>query len=57
MAQQRLEDPSLPHGATGVDRLIVAMRKPEWVAPNVKSARRGPLSDEERDWLLGHSAA
>ena len=37
-----------------VDRLIVAMRKPEWVRPNVESARRGPLSDEERIWLLDH---
>ena len=35
-----------------VDRLIVAMRKPEWVTPNAESARRGPLSDEERVWLL-----
>ena len=35
-----------------VDRLIVAMRKPEWVAPNAESARRGPLSDEDRVWLL-----
>ena len=32
----------------------VAMRKPEWVRPNVESARRGPLSDEERIWLLDH---
>lgn len=35
-----------------VDRLIVAMRKPEWVAPNVASARRGPLTEAERTWLL-----
>ena len=35
-----------------VDRLIVAMRKPEWVAPNAASVRRGPLSEEERAWLL-----
>ena len=34
-----------------VDRLIVAMRKPEWVEPNAESARRGPLSDEERSLL------
>ena len=39
-----------------VDRLIVAMRKPEWVAPNAESARRGPLSDEERAWLLERAA-
>ena len=37
-----------------VDRLMVAMRKPEWVRPNAESARRGPLSDEERLWLLDH---
>ncbi|MBT4496352.1 MAG: hypothetical protein HOC74_01445 [Gemmatimonadetes bacterium] len=37
-----------------VDRLMVAMRKPEWVRPNVESARRGSLSDEERIWLLDH---
>lgn len=36
-----------------VDRLSVAMRKPEWVQPNVESVGRGPLSDEERAWLLG----
>ena len=35
-----------------VDRLIVAMRKPEWVVPNAESVRRGPLSNEERDWLM-----
>jgi hypothetical protein len=35
-----------------VDRLIVAMRKPEWVAPNAASVRRGPLREEERVWLL-----
>lgn len=34
-----------------VDRLIVAMRKPEWVAPNVASARRGQLTEAERTWL------
>ena len=39
-----------------VDRLIVAMRKPEWVRPNIESVRRGPLSDEERGWLLGRIA-
>ena len=35
-----------------VDRLSVAMRKPEWVAPNVASVRRGPLSGQERAWLI-----
>ena len=35
-----------------VDRVIVAMRKSEWVARNVESASRGPLSAEERRFLL-----
>ncbi|MDP6776517.1 MAG: hypothetical protein QGI83_07120 [Candidatus Latescibacteria bacterium] len=35
-----------------VDRLSLAMRKPEWVAPNVASVGRGPLSEEERAWLI-----
>jgi aryl-alcohol dehydrogenase-like predicted oxidoreductase len=39
-----------------VDRLIVAMRRPEWVEPNVESARRGPLSDEERTWLRARAS-
>lgn len=35
-----------------VDRLIVAMRKEEWVARNLESVSRGPLTAEERRWLL-----
>lgn len=35
-----------------VHRLSVAMRRPDYVAPNVASAKRGPLSDDERSWLL-----
>jgi aryl-alcohol dehydrogenase-like predicted oxidoreductase len=31
-----------------VDRLIVSMRRPEWVAENLASLARGPLSPEER---------
>lgn len=34
-----------------VDRLIVAIRKVEWVARNVDSVRRGKLSPDELDWL------
>jgi hypothetical protein len=34
-----------------VDRLIVSMRRAEWVRANVASWRRGPLSSEERAWL------
>jgi aryl-alcohol dehydrogenase-like predicted oxidoreductase len=36
----------------GIDHLIVAMRKPEWVAINAASAARGPLSLDERAWLM-----
>ena len=39
--------------APNVDRLIVAMRRPEWVALNVASWRRGPLSLAERERLDG----
>jgi aryl-alcohol dehydrogenase-like predicted oxidoreductase len=35
-----------------VDRLIVAMRRREWVAANAASARRGPLSETELTWLM-----
>jgi aryl-alcohol dehydrogenase-like predicted oxidoreductase len=34
-----------------VDRLIVAIRRVEWVAANVASYHRGPLTAEERDLL------
>lgn len=36
-----------------VDRIIVAMRKAEWVARNADSASRGPLTAGERRFLLG----
>ena len=36
-----------------VDGLIVGIRKPEWVAANVAAAARGPLSEDERNWLTG----
>jgi aryl-alcohol dehydrogenase-like predicted oxidoreductase len=35
----------------GVDRLVVAMRRVEWVRRNVESAARGPLTAEEHRWL------
>jgi aryl-alcohol dehydrogenase-like predicted oxidoreductase len=31
-----------------VDRVIVSMRKKEWVAANLKALERGPLTDEEQ---------
>jgi aryl-alcohol dehydrogenase-like predicted oxidoreductase len=34
-----------------VDRVIVAMRKATWVARNLDSVSRGPLTAEERRWL------
>ena len=34
-----------------VDRVIVAMRKAEWIARNLESVARGPLTDQERRWL------
>lgn len=34
-----------------VDRLIVAMRRTDWVARNVASVAKGPLSAEEMQWL------
>jgi aryl-alcohol dehydrogenase-like predicted oxidoreductase len=53
-ARARLADHMLRNSLhhPDVDRLIVAMRKPEWVARNAASARAGPLSDDERAWLL-----
>ena len=34
-----------------VDRVIVAMRKPEWISRNLESVSRGPLTAEERRLL------
>lgn len=39
-----------------VDRLIVAMRRPEWVAVNAQSATAGPLTPNEAAWLLSSAA-
>ena len=35
----------------GVDRVVVAMRRSEWIAPNLASVTRGPLSARELRWL------
>ena len=34
-----------------VDKLINAIRRPDWIAPNIASVRRGPLSGAEATWL------
>lgn len=49
----RLADHMLRFSLYGpdVDRLVVAMRRVEYVSRNVESARKGPLDDDERDWL------
>jgi aryl-alcohol dehydrogenase-like predicted oxidoreductase len=36
-----------------VDRVIVSMRRAEWVRANLRSAARGPLSPEEQNRLAG----
>lgn len=48
--KERVADALLRHSAfaPGVDRLVVAMRRPEWVEANVASLARGPLSADER---------
>jgi len=48
-ARARLADHMLRYAlfAPNVDRLIVAMRRPQWVVRNVESGRRGPLSAAE----------
>ena len=40
-----------------VDKLINAIRKCEWIAPNIGSIQRGPLTDAEVEWLRGVKAA
>ena len=41
----------MPH----VDRLIVAMRKVEWIEQNIQSYQKGKITQEELDWLRGVS--
>jgi aryl-alcohol dehydrogenase-like predicted oxidoreductase len=36
---------------SAVDRVIVAMRKAEWVSRNLESVSKGPLTAEEHRWL------
>ena len=53
--RSRLADHMLRYSvfAQYVDRLIVAMRKVEWVDANIESMRRGPLAPDEARWLEG----
>ena len=41
----------MPH----FDRLIVAMRKVEWIKQNIQSYQEGKITQEELDWLRGVS--
>lgn len=52
-ARRRLADAMLRDSlfAPHVDELIIGIRRVEWLAPNVESVRRGPLSPAERVWL------
>lgn len=52
-ARQRLADHMLRHALfhPAVDQLIVAMRRPQWVAANLASVVRGRLSPDEQAWL------
>ncbi len=49
----RLADALLRHSLfhPHVDMVITAIRRMDWIRPNVESAQRGPLSQLERDWL------
>ncbi len=50
----KLADHMLRYSVFGdnVDWLIVAMRKPQYVAANIESYHRGPLTDDEHNWLM-----
>lgn len=52
--RSRLADHMLRYSLfqSDVDRLVVGMRKTEWVHRNVESVERGPLSDDEESWLF-----
>ncbi len=41
---------------SNVDKVVTAIRKREWIAPNVRSAQRGPLSEDE-NMLIAELAA
>lgn len=38
-------------GSADVDHVVIGIRKPAWIAPNLVSAARGPLSEGELKWL------
>lgn len=52
--RSRLSDHMLRYSLfqPNVDRLVVAMRRIEWIHRNVESVERGPLSDDEEAWLF-----
>ncbi|HUW83378.1 MAG TPA: aldo/keto reductase [Phycisphaerae bacterium] len=52
-ARSRVAEAMLRYSAfaPGVDRLIVAMRRVEWVEANLRYLRKGPLSTEQTAWL------
>ena len=52
-ARSRVAEAMLRYSAfaPGVDRLIVAMRRVEWVEANLEYLRKGPLSLEQIAWL------
>jgi aryl-alcohol dehydrogenase-like predicted oxidoreductase len=52
-ARRRTADILLRYSLFGpnVDRLIVAIRKREWIEANIESVRRGPVTVEELAWL------
>ena len=58
-AKVRLADFMLRYSACQpfVDRLIVAVRKRDWVRRNLESVARGPLDPEEVAWLEGLASA
>jgi aryl-alcohol dehydrogenase-like predicted oxidoreductase len=38
-------------GNADVDHVVIGIRKREWIAPNLASAARGALADDELQWL------
>jgi aryl-alcohol dehydrogenase-like predicted oxidoreductase len=40
-------------GSADVDHVVIGIRKREWIALNLASVARGPLSDDESLWLRG----
>jgi aryl-alcohol dehydrogenase-like predicted oxidoreductase len=49
----RLADAMLRYSLFGpcVDRLIIGIRRPEWIAANLAAVGRGPLEEAELQWL------